>query len=284
LLSIFVEKIKLKKILKETQSTSNQTQSSNEQDNIILKTESKAKKSAEIQEIVSSPPSIDWSTLQKAERQRWNSLQLQEQESTGELFSHLENALKLAEKALTEDANRNYDNALEFYSTSLEHFVKAYDVEKNPEIKKSIMNKINEFMSRAEKIKAAIKKSSLTSSNSSKQLVVSKVEVSSAASQYVAKAIDLVEAGVDSDECGKIDEAIENYQNALNQFTMGLQNETNSEIKAMIKEKMVSTNTRIEKLKQFKSTGSVVIQPIAFGLKPGEKYLEPRIASKKITQ
>lgn len=56
--------------------------------------------------------------------------------------------------------------------------------------------------------------------------------------------------------------------------------ETNQEIKEIIKEKLIKYNSRVEQLKQFSLSGSLVPSPIPLGLKPGEKYKPPNVRKK----
>jgi len=77
------------------------------------------------QSFVSAPPQIDWSALQRAEKEKWTN-----SESTpGELFDHLDNAVKTIERATKADSNGNYLEALELYRLGLEYFMKAYEVD-----------------------------------------------------------------------------------------------------------------------------------------------------------
>ncbi|CAK4648044.1 unnamed protein product [Aphanomyces euteiches] len=63
-------------------------------------------------------------------------------------------AIDLVRQAVEEDRNLNLEAAFRLYRQSLEHFMVACRYERNPSSKQLIMDKTNEYMTRAEQIKA----------------------------------------------------------------------------------------------------------------------------------
>jgi len=125
---------------------------------------------------------------------------------------------------------------------------------------------------------------STASSSSQNNLKINKtkLEVSPAAATFLDTAINFAEEATEEDESGRLDSAISKYENAVSQFSLALKNETNSEIKAMIKDRLVKYTTRCEQLKQFQKSGVPFSKPIPMGLKPGEKF-RPHEGKKKST-
>jgi len=241
------------------------------------------------QEMVSAPPSIDWSSLQQAEKAKWSG---ENESAIGDLVSNLENALQNIESASFEDARGNYDTSLQYYQTALDFFQKAIEAEKNPKLKADIKEQMTQYVTRAEAIKQIIKTKTPTSkqlrSNSDATPTPTptgtqrlRLEVSPAAAKSLEEAINLATEAVDLDDCGKLDDAINNYTLSIASFTLALKSETNSGVKNMIREKMTQYSMRIEQLNNFKSSGTVNPGAIPMGRKNGEKYKPPEIQKKK---
>jgi len=220
------------------------------------------------QPMMTAPPQVDWSALQRAEKAQ---SQGHQESTSGAVFIHLDNAVKLIEKATLEDRNGNYEDALDLYRSGLDEFMKAYDMERSASTKDAIKEKVTQYMERAEQIKDAI-----TGQN---KPVKQRPDVAAAAAPFLERAIDLANEAMEEDECGRIDPALPKYEAALDQFQQALKYETSNEIKSMIKERLVRYSTRIEQLKQYKKNGNLSSNHIALGLKPGEKYKAP--SSKK---
>ncbi|KAL8029632.1 hypothetical protein ABFX02_14G237600 [Erythranthe guttata] len=70
--------------------------------------------------------------------------------------SFKEQAIEYARKAVAEDNARNYANAFPLYMNALEYFRTHLKYEKNPKIKDAIMQKFNEYLHRAEEIRAVL--------------------------------------------------------------------------------------------------------------------------------
>jgi len=227
-------------------------------------------------EVVSAPPMIDWTSLQQAEKAKWQDF---DKKSTGSaFFSDLENAMRNIEKATVEDTEERYDEALELYRVALEFFKRAIDAEKNPEIRQAIVDKANQYVSRAEEIKHSMKEEQTESRKASGSI---KLEVSPAAAKYLEDAINNAEEASKLDDTGQYAESIPKYQLAVSMFQLAVKAETNENLKSMMKDKMVKYTARSEQLRQFLSTGSAVTSPIAFGLTSGQtKYKPPPIAKK----
>jgi len=217
---------------------------------------------------------IDWSSLQKAEREKWKDFETNN--SSNEIFNDLENAMNKIEEATMQDSKGDYNAALGLYRAALDCFVKALEGKSSPEIKAAITEKVNQYISRAEQIKEYLQsKAQLETKTKSKESI--KLEVSPAASQFVEEAIRLVTEGTRNDEMGNMDVAITNYQDAVTNFAQAIKNETNGNMKLLLKDKMVSYSSRAEQLRQYVSSGNVVSTPIQFGLTPGEKYKPPPV-------
>jgi len=279
--------------VKQTATSSNFIPSNVDWTSLQQEEQSKTSKSNESSiplEMVSAPPAIDWASLQQSEKSK--RLTQKVNESSGEIFSELDKAMKLVEKATAEEMSKNYVAALSSYKESLSSFLFALESEHNPDIKKAISDKMTQYISRAELIKDALKvrearpQSTTFKKESSKEPKIKdppktqKVEVSLTAQSFVEAGIQAAEQAVELDECCKYEEAIVRYDEALQFFTAALQNETNFHVKSIIKEKMVYYNTRVEQLRQYKSTGNFVPTPIKLGLKEGEKYKPPEIKKK----
>ncbi|KAG9411182.1 Vacuolar protein sorting-associated protein 4B [Aphanomyces cochlioides] len=69
-------------------------------------------------------------------------------------YKPLNQAIDLVRQAVEEDRNSNFVAAFRLYRQSLEHFMVACRYERNPSSKQLIMDKMNEYMTRAEQIKA----------------------------------------------------------------------------------------------------------------------------------
>jgi len=107
-----------------------------------------------------------------------------------------------------------------------------------------------------------------------------KAEVSVTAQQFVQAGIEAAEKALEHDECFRYEEAIGKYDESIQLFTAALQKETNDQVKTIIKEKLVSYNTRVEQLRQYQVSGTFVANPIKMGLKEGEKYKAPELPKK----
>jgi len=225
-------------------------------------------------QIVSAPPQIDWSSLQKAEREKWKDFD--SKNSSNEIINELDNAMKRIEEATGEDSRGNYTSALELYQIALDFFVKALEGKSSPEIKSAITEKVTQYITRAEQIKEYLQsKTQLETRMKSKESI--KLEVSPSASPFVEEAIRLATEGTRNDEMGKMEIAIVHYQDAVTNFAQAVKNETSVNMKSILKEKMVSYSARAEQLKQYLASGNTVTNPIQFGITPGEKYKPPPV-------
>uniref|UniRef100_A0A0G4FIS9 Uncharacterized protein n=1 Tax=Chromera velia CCMP2878 TaxID=1169474 RepID=A0A0G4FIS9_9ALVE len=65
----------------------------------------------------------------------------------------LKKAIDLAQRAVALDREKKYEEALEVYRTSLDHWFLVIKYQKNEELKKKLMQKMDEYMQRAEQIK-----------------------------------------------------------------------------------------------------------------------------------
>jgi len=190
------------------------------------------------------------------------------------------------EQATKEDAAENYAHALQLYQAGLDYFVKAMDVERNPDIKENIKEKLTQYVKRAEEIKQALELQRQQPPQLQKgqkgQTVKLRLGVSLAAAPYVESAIQSAIDASEDDECGRTDQAMTKYQLTISQFSLALKTETNADIQAMIKDKLIKYSSRMEQLKQFQATGSLVPSPIPFGLSQDEKkYQAPALKKKK---
>jgi len=229
---------------------------------------------------VSSPPAIDWSSIQQAEKEK-NKINEVSKDGTAprRLFTDIDLGMKNAEMGTAEDIAGNYDAALEYYKAACNHFFKALEVERNPETKRVITEKMNEYLSRAEILKELRDaKAGKLSSKKPSTKSLKKMEVSSAAAPHLDRAITLATEGTDEDESTRFQEAIEKYQQAIEAFSLALKYETNETVKAMIRDKMVDYNARTEKLKQYVKSGEFMGSgEIPLASKSGEKYEPPPV-------
>jgi hypothetical protein len=74
----------------------------------------------------------------------------------------LQLGLLLAKKAVEQDEQQNLDEAMNFYRKSLDYFYKAMSEEHDPNLKKTIGDKMKLYLSRAEQLKAMLASSSKT--------------------------------------------------------------------------------------------------------------------------
>ncbi|KAL7009186.1 Vacuolar protein sorting-associated protein 4 [Cystobasidiomycetes sp. EMM_F5] len=65
-------------------------------------------------------------------------------------------AVAIVKQAIDEDKNENWEEALKLYKNSLDYFNLAYKYEKNPKMKHLVKQKMEEYMTRAEKLKVHI--------------------------------------------------------------------------------------------------------------------------------
>jgi len=72
--------------------------------------------------------------------------------------SFLQKAITIVQQATEKDAAKDYPEALRLYQLSLEYFMTALKYEKNEKCKQTIRVKVEEYMSRAEKLKEFIDK------------------------------------------------------------------------------------------------------------------------------
>mmetsp|Transcript_14537 Transcript_14537/g.20264 ORF Transcript_14537/g.20264 Transcript_14537/m.20264 type:complete len:381 (-) Transcript_14537:219-1361(-) len=216
-------------------------------------------------QLLSSAPQIDWASLQKAEKAK--RFESNEEVSSSKLFNYLEKALAEGSAGEAEESKGNYDVALELYTQAAEWLSEALEHETNPDVQKTIKNKLDLYVSKAELIYDSIKKQRITK--------IQKIQVSPQARQHVDNAIAMVSLASDDDACGKIEQAIDKYQQACTSFNQALQVEIQPEIKNMIKERLVEYYARIEQLKIFLSSGKTAPRPIPLSGKQGEKYKEP---------
>jgi len=238
------------------------------------------KKESKPIEMVTAPPMIDWTSLQKAEKEKWKEFDTGTSNQRG-VFKDLENAINTIELANKEDMNANYTAAVELYGVALDYFMKAMEGEKSTEVKKAISEKVHQYITRAEQIKELLRAKSRAELKRSNTSSI-KIEVSQAASGFVEQAIKAATEGTELDDAEKYDSAIQQYQIAVNMFAQALKVETNPNVKTMMQEKMVKYTARAEMLRQYLSTGSVVgNSSVQFGLKPGEKYKPPPLVKKR---
>eukprot|EP01118_Nematostelium_gracile_P000330 TRINITY_DN1033_c0_g1_i1.p1 TRINITY_DN1033_c0_g1~~TRINITY_DN1033_c0_g1_i1.p1 ORF type:complete len:433 (-),score=120.43 TRINITY_DN1033_c0_g1_i1:79-1377(-) len=78
----------------------------------------------------------------------------------------LQKAINIVQQATEKDAKKEYEEAFRLYQLSLEYFMTALKYEKNERNKQTIRTKVQEYMSRAEKLKSFL-------DNNSKQPVAS---------------------------------------------------------------------------------------------------------------
>ncbi|CAD6580032.1 MAG: Vacuolar protein sorting-associated protein 4 [Cyphobasidiales sp. Tagirdzhanova-0007] len=65
-------------------------------------------------------------------------------------------ATSLVRSAIEEDKNENWEEAFKLYKNSLDYFSLAYKYERNDKMKKMILNRMGDYIERAEKLKAHI--------------------------------------------------------------------------------------------------------------------------------
>lgn len=100
--------------------------------------------------------------------------------------------------------------------------------------------------------------------------------MSKEASELVEQAIHFAQTANGYDSAGQMNDAIENYQKAIDLFVKASKVETHPVVSAMIKEKLVGYNLRVTTLNQILKTGEKVSAPIPMGLnKKGQKYKPP---------
>ncbi|RDB24576.1 Vacuolar protein sorting-associated protein 4 [Hypsizygus marmoreus] len=68
--------------------------------------------------------------------------------------SNLDRAIEIVQRAIDEDVKQNYPEAYKYYQNSLDYFMLALKYEKNDKSKLLIRTKINEYLERAETLKA----------------------------------------------------------------------------------------------------------------------------------
>ncbi|OMJ22717.1 Suppressor protein of bem1/bed5 double mutant, partial [Smittium culicis] len=73
-------------------------------------------------------------------------------------------AVELVNKAISEDTSGNFEDAYKLYMQSLDYFMTSLKYEKNQKVRDSIRKKLEEYLERAEKLKAHI-----SNKNNSKQ-------------------------------------------------------------------------------------------------------------------
>ncbi|CAK4648050.1 hypothetical protein LEN26_006132 [Aphanomyces euteiches] len=66
----------------------------------------------------------------------------------------IDQAIRLIQQAVEQDRNANFVLAFRLYMQSFEYFMVAYEYEQNPSAKKFIGDKMSEYMTRAENLKA----------------------------------------------------------------------------------------------------------------------------------
>jgi len=233
------------------------------------------------QTIVNAPPAIDWVSMQKAEKAKWAAFEARD--TKGEvLIGELDKAMKTIEEAEEQDSAGNYAEALKIYQDALEMFVKASQSVSTPDIKKSLMEQLEQYITRAEQIKSFLQEVERVKSKPKlNTLKAARAEVSTGAAKFVENGIDAAEQALEADECGHIDVAIEKYEIVLGNFSQALKIETNQAVKSMIMDKMMKYQTRMEQLRQFKLSGAIVSTPIPTANKTGEKYKAPPTKKEK---
>ncbi len=72
--------------------------------------------------------------------------------------TRMQRAIEIANEAAKADRDGKYQEALDLYKSCLDNWMLIYKYEKNPSLKPRLEAKMNEYITRAEKLKEFLKK------------------------------------------------------------------------------------------------------------------------------
>jgi tetratricopeptide (TPR) repeat protein len=214
--------------------------------------------------VFSSPPAIDWGSLQEEEARRGgvSAAELEAQRVRKQQIGELDQASTLVERATQLDAAKRFGDALPLYEAGLERFLAAYQLAaSSPPLRKAIKQRMELYMSRAEQLK--------------KWLNSKKADVSAGAAPHLSAAIDTVQRAIELDNANDTRAALPLYERAVEHFRSALQSESNANTRQSITDRMITYTARIQQLEQTNKSGAAVVAPIQFGLATGAKYVDP---------
>jgi tetratricopeptide (TPR) repeat protein len=214
--------------------------------------------------VFSSPPAIDWGSLQEEEARRGGvtAAELEAQRVRKQQIGELDQASTLVERATQLDAAKRFGEALPLYEAGLERFMAAYQLAaSSPPLRKAIKQRMELYMSRAEQLK--------------KWLNSKKTDVSAGAAPHLSAAIDTVQRAIELDNANDARAALPLYERAVEHFRSALQSESNANTRQSITDRMITYTARIQQLEQTNKSGAAVVAPIQFGLATGAKYVDP---------
>ncbi|KAF9446866.1 hypothetical protein P691DRAFT_707730 [Macrolepiota fuliginosa MF-IS2] len=157
----------------------------------------------------------------------------------------LDRGIEIVKRAIDEDQKQNYAEAFTLYQNALDYLGQALKFEKNEQVKPRIKAKINEYLTRAEALKAFLQ------SHSSAKRDGSTPAPTVSGSDHLARAIEVVKEAVENDQKQNYSEAYELYRNSIDRFMLALKYEKNEQNKEGIRKKITEYTTRAEQLKAY---------------------------------
>ncbi|XP_035381015.1 serine/threonine-protein kinase ULK3 isoform X2 [Electrophorus electricus] len=157
---------------------------------------------------------------------------------------------KLVLQAVQKDQEGERTAALSLYCSALEHFVPAIHYETDRQRKEALRQKVNQYVSRAEELKALVasdNKISFENAKSSRDILR---EMSRDKPRLFA-ALDLAAAAVAKEECGMEDhDTLDLYQQSLGELLLALAAESQGRRRELLHSEIKSLMSRAEYLKE----------------------------------
>uniref|UniRef100_H3C7Q0 Serine/threonine-protein kinase ULK3 n=1 Tax=Tetraodon nigroviridis TaxID=99883 RepID=H3C7Q0_TETNG len=158
-------------------------------------------------------------------------------------------AKELVLQAVGKDQSGDWSAALSLYCSALEHFVPAVQYETEPQRKDALRQKVSQYVSRAEELKALLASDHQLSFQEVRSATVVLRKCPGTKPRLLA-ALDMASSAVAKEESGQQQEALEVYQQCLGELLLALAAEPQGRRRELLHGEIKSLMTRAEYAKK----------------------------------